>query len=105
MISLFTPTWPINVELDNFKPSNGLLKEETVACVVESFALYFTVPFEKPDFESSTSPVIASTTYEVVNVPVGVSAFLIEAEIDCYIFMCVCVCFYHRLKERERVRA
>jgi hypothetical protein len=82
-----------------------LLKEETVACVVESFALYFTVPFEKPDFESSTSPVIASTTYEVVNVPVGVSAFLIEAEIDCYIFMCACVCVHHRLKERERVRA
>ena len=34
--------------------------------------------------------------------PVGVSAFLIEAEIDCYICVCVCVCVCLSQVERER---
>jgi hypothetical protein len=101
VISLFTPTWPINVELDNFKPSNGLDKDEIVACVVESFAAYFTDPLAKPDLASSTSPVIASTTYEVVNVPVGLSAPLIVAETDCFSF--ILFVFEKGLRREERV--
>ena len=36
--------------------------------------------------------------------PVGVSAFLIEAEIDCYICMCVCLSQVERERESVRVR-
>ena len=36
--------------------------------------------------------------------PVGVSAFLIEAEIDCYIFMCACVCSSQVERERKSAR-
>ena len=56
---------------------------------MSGFTAYFTTPFENPDLESSISPVNASMTYDVVKVPVGASAPLIVAEMDCY---CCCYC-------------